>query len=131
MEVNEPRWLKCVDPVARMDWLHLGWLPVLVKLEPWLLGRYRSGNWRGPTLIARRYVMNCCFHEERTPSLSLYPSGIYLCHGCQAFGDILLFVVELLELDNENELKEFFEEVERNMRLLGAAEHPGQTSLLA
>lgn len=34
----------------------------------------------------------CCFHEEKTPSLTVTPSkGLYHCFGCKASGDIVTF----------------------------------------
>ena len=37
----------------------------------------------------------CCFHEEKTPSLTLTPSkGLYYCFGCHATGDIISFYRE-------------------------------------
>ena len=41
------------------------------------------------------YVGRCPFHEERTPSFSVQPSGkVYYCFGCQAAGDAFNFVME-------------------------------------
>jgi len=34
----------------------------------------------------------CCFHEEKTPSMTITPSkGLYHCFGCKASGDIITF----------------------------------------
>lgn len=34
----------------------------------------------------------CCFHQEKTPSLTITPSkGLYHCFGCKASGDIITF----------------------------------------
>lgn len=42
-------------------------------------------------------VVKCCFHEDSTPSLALYPStSSYYCFGCQRHGDIFNFVEEVL-----------------------------------
>jgi DNA primase len=41
------------------------------------------------------YTGLCPFHEERTPSFSVQPSGkVYYCFGCQAAGDAFNFVME-------------------------------------
>jgi DNA primase len=41
------------------------------------------------------YTGRCPFHEERTPSFSVKPSGkVYYCFGCQAAGDAFNFVME-------------------------------------
>jgi DNA primase len=41
------------------------------------------------------YVGLCPFHDERTPSFSVRPSGkVYYCFGCQAAGDAFSFVME-------------------------------------
>ncbi len=44
---------------------------------------------------ADSYVGLCPFHQERTPSFSVQPSGkVYYCFGCQAAGDAFNFVME-------------------------------------
>jgi DNA primase len=43
---------------------------------------------------ADSYVGLCPFHDERTPSFSIRPSGkVYYCFGCQAAGDAFSFVM--------------------------------------
>ena len=38
------------------------------------------------------YKAICCFHDEKTPSLTATPSkGLYYCFGCKATGDIVSF----------------------------------------
>lgn len=38
------------------------------------------------------YKALCCFHQEKTPSLTITPSkGLYHCFGCKASGDIITF----------------------------------------
>ena len=38
------------------------------------------------------YKALCCFHTEKTPSLTMTPSkGLYYCFGCKATGDIITF----------------------------------------
>ena len=44
---------------------------------------------------ADAYVGLCPFHDERTPSFSVRPSGkVYYCFGCQAAGDAFNFAME-------------------------------------
>ena len=38
--------------------------------------------------ISHALVLLCVYHEERTPSLFLYPSGNLQCHGCGQTGTI-------------------------------------------
>ena len=46
------------------------------------------------------YTGLCPFHDERTPSFSVQPSGkVYYCFGCQAAGDVFNFVMETEGLD--------------------------------
>jgi len=42
-----------------------------------------------------RVDMLCPFHGDKTPSLRMWPSGFFYCHGCQARGDVLDFVLRL------------------------------------
>jgi DNA primase len=49
---------------------------------------------------ADAYIGLCPFHDERTPSFSVRPSGkVYYCFGCQAAGDAFNFVMETEGLD--------------------------------
>jgi DNA primase len=44
---------------------------------------------------ADSYIGLCPFHDERTPSFSIRPSGkVYYCFGCQAAGDAFSFVMD-------------------------------------
>lgn len=60
-----------------------------------------------PTMAAEHYGlqvgrngMACClFHPDRHPSMQLYDDH-YHCFGCQASGDVIQMVAQLLELSN-------------------------------
>lgn len=42
-------------------------------------------------------MVRCCFHEEKTPSLALYPkTSSYYCFACSKHGDAINFVEEVL-----------------------------------
>jgi DNA primase len=44
-------------------------------------------------------VANCPFHDDRTPSFTVYPaSGTYHCFGCRAHGDVIAFVAAMEKL---------------------------------
>ena len=57
----------------------------------------------------------CVFHNEKTPSLQLYPdSKLYRCYGCGAHGNMVEFVIEYKEISEhpdlqKEDLKRFFE----------------------
>jgi len=52
-------------------------------------GRYVTLTSRGERKVAR-----CPFHEDRNPSLVLYPeSGTFFCFGCRAHGDVITFLM--------------------------------------
>jgi len=43
----------------------------------------------------RTYVGRCCFHDDRLPSLVVYPdTQSFYCFGCQKGGDVLRFLME-------------------------------------
>jgi hypothetical protein len=47
--------------------------------------------------VANHGLARCCFHEEKTPSLSIFADGkAFRCHGCGKQGDIIAFVRERL-----------------------------------
>ncbi len=49
----------------------------------------------------------CPFHNEKTPSFSVFPgSGTYKCFGCGASGDLINFVIEHKKLDFVEAVKE-------------------------
>lgn len=60
-----------------------------------------------PTMAAERYGLQvgrngmvCCpFHPDRHPSMKLYDDHFH-CFGCQASGDVIQMVAQLLELSN-------------------------------
>ena len=59
----------------------------ITALEACYEGRWRIRNkGEGPV------VVHCVFHEERTPSLFLYPDGGFMCYGCGACGDLVDFI---------------------------------------
>ncbi len=60
----------------------------LVTLED-LAGRYVTLRASGQNLVGR-----CPFHEDRVPSLVIYPpSQTFHCFGCQAHGDVIAFLM--------------------------------------
>ncbi len=47
----------------------------------------------------RSWVGLCPFHDDSTPSFVLSPeNGLFYCHGCQAGGDVLTFLMRLKRL---------------------------------
>lgn len=118
--MHNASWLKDLDPLQARSWREIGWAAVLSELGP-LLERRGSGNTRRPTSVSGRLIMSCCFHEERTPSLSLYPNGGFTCYGCGESGGIPDFVAELLQLRSVEQLEEFFRDLQRNQSI-----HPDQ-----
>lgn len=104
---TSPLWLSEVERWQIQEWRAIGWPPVLALLGDVLVSK-GSGSTRGPTAVAGRLVINCCFHVERTPSLSLYPNGGFTCYGCMACGGIPEFVTELLLLTSQEQLERFF-----------------------
>lgn len=46
------------------------------------------------------HIKICCpFHEERQPSLAIYPDGKWYCYGCAEHGDAINFVMRVLMVD--------------------------------
>lgn len=60
--------------------------------------------------------VRCCFHEDRTPSLSLdFVDGLYNCYGCGAKGNVVQFIEQLYNL----EYKEAVKKIEADFGLNG------------
>ena len=49
---------------------------------------------RGKSLVAL-----CPFHQEKTPSFTIFPDGHYHCFGCKASGDVIAFVMRTNNTD--------------------------------
>lgn len=50
--------------------------------------RFAASGWRVILRPSGALDMLCLFHVERTPSLRVWPSGKWLCHGCRRSGDM-------------------------------------------
>lgn len=50
--------------------------------------------------LNRAGFISCPFHNEKTPSLKIYPeTNSYYCFGCNTGGDVISFVMHLLRID--------------------------------
>ncbi len=63
----------------------LSWVEIISALEHPYDGTIR-------VRASGAIYLRCIFHEERTPSLVLWPSGNFKCYGCDTVGDKLDFV---------------------------------------
>ena len=54
----------------------------------------------------RGYKMVCPFHDDKNPSMTIFPNGSYYCHGCGASGDYISYVMKLKNMDFISALKE-------------------------
>lgn len=43
---------------------------------------------RSPVSCNGTITINCVFHREKTPSLTIWKSGAFWCHGCQESGHV-------------------------------------------
>jgi DNA primase len=48
-----------------------------------------------------RWVALCMFHEEHTPSFTIYPDMSYYCFGCKMWGDAVKFLVDYRGMPEE------------------------------
>ena len=63
-------------------------LKARIRLEE-LAAKYVSLSPKGQALVAR-----CLFHDDREPSLVIYPeTQTFYCYGCRAHGDVLSFLM--------------------------------------
>ncbi len=60
--------------------------------------------------VRERGLSNCVFHDDRTPSMSVTPSGkfgadLFNCFGCGASGDVVSFLARLAGVDRRTAFK--------------------------
>lgn len=66
-----------------------------------VISNYVSLKKRGNNLIGL-----CPFHNEKTPSFTLYPeNGSFYCFGCHTGGDVISFIMKIENLDYMNAVK--------------------------
>ena len=66
-----------------------------------VIGSYVNLKRRGSNLVGL-----CPFHNEKTPSFTVYPeNGSYYCFGCGAGGDVITFIRQAENLDYMEALK--------------------------
>ena len=66
-----------------------------------VVGGYVNLKRRGSNLVGL-----CPFHNEKTPSFTVYPeNGSYYCFGCGAGGDVITFIRQVKNLDYIEALK--------------------------
>ena len=72
----------------------------LVAIED-VMGRYIELRASGQSVVAR-----CPFHDDRKPSLVVYPqTQSFYCFGCRAHGDVLSFLMRVEHLSFPEALK--------------------------
>lgn len=57
------------------------------------------------TRRGNRWVACCPFHQERTPSFTIFPDGGFKCFGCGEHGDVITLVAKGLHLDTAAAIK--------------------------
>lgn len=53
----------------------------------------------------KKLKIHCPFHNEKTASFKVFPSGKYYCFGCGANGDVIGFVMAYFGIDYREALK--------------------------
>lgn len=52
-----------------------------------------------------RYLANCPFHEDKSPSFYLYPTNTFHCFGCQENGDVIKLTMHLHGMSFQEAIK--------------------------
>ena len=95
-------------PINRRHRRHIrqtvSWGDVMRALSPTMTNYRLSRAHRG----GGRYVVHCPFHDEKSPSLIMFPDGGFHCHGCGKTGDILDFVATFRPLRTTRDIRAFF-----------------------
>lgn len=64
--------------------------------------RYRQRS------VSKALATVCLFHDEKSPSLWLYPSGNYICYGCGASGTVEDFVQRaIIAVEQRREMEQW------------------------
>jgi len=58
-----------------------------------------------PKKSGKQHVLHCWHHDERTPSLNVFPDGGYKCFGCGAKGDVIDACMAIEGLDKGEAVK--------------------------
>jgi DNA primase len=58
--------------------------------------------------------MNCLFHNEKTPSMAIYPAH-YFCYSCGVHGDIFELVQKIYDITFADSIK-ILEEYEKEKK---------------
>ena len=61
------------------------------------LGRFKKGK--------ASIAVKCPFHDDKTPSLNLFPNNTYYCFGCEEYGTNIDFVMKMKNVDNATAAK--------------------------
>ncbi len=109
---KSPTWYRDVSEQQLQDWRAVGWPAVLTRLGAVAGGL--SSDFGCTRRKGRRLIMSCCFHCERTPSLSLYDNGGFVCYGCGQAGSISDFVMIIMDYDQLSDLSQLFDDAFRS-----------------
>lgn len=55
--------------------------------------------------VNRAGFCRCIFHEEKTPSMKIYPNNSFHCFGCGKSGDVISVIMQLDSLDFQSACK--------------------------
>lgn len=53
----------------------------------------------GAKKVGKTWMLRCPFHDDKTPSMSVTPEGIYYCFGCGEKGNYITYIKKLYGLD--------------------------------
>lgn len=86
-----------------------------------LFERYTKVQRSGADFVAR-----CCFHDERSPSLTIYADGRFHCFGCGAHGDAVTLLREKEHLTFQQAVEQLARDAGITLENKGRAEDPEQ-----
>ncbi len=79
-----------------------------MSVSDYLINISMESKFPGAKKVGNSYLMLCPFHDDKNPSLSVFPEGNYHCFGCGEKGNYVSFLMKTRSMT----LREAYEEIE-------------------
>jgi len=91
-----------------------------LSISEHLLNVPMERKFQGVKRVGNSYMMLCPFHDDKKPSLSVFPEGNYYCFACGEKGNYITYLVKTRAMT----VKEAYKEIERLTGVKMQADNP-------